>query len=181
MPRTSSQDSELSLEGLVESAALGYVRDCADLPDKVTLWTEHGADDGGPDDAPEEDRGTPGVVFSASRGEENFTNPSGVYTVSLSITLRATDEQLPKRDFSRAWSAINGAVDAASSQGLDADTESLHVYSLENREGEEVEFDDLVREQSVSIDVYCTSQIDPSTGGARLVTTDGAYLVTTDF
>ena len=173
-----SRDPELSLEGLVESAALEYVRDCAKLPEAVRLWTETGGDDSGEDNAPEEERGTPCVKISAEEEEEQWTS-SGTFLVLLSLELRATNQQLPKSAFSAAFKQVQHAMQAAVSHGLDSETTDFNATSMENATTGATEYEGKVRSKALTYDVYCTDLVGAD-GAAAILTEDGGHYIVTE-
>lgn len=176
-----SHDSDLPLEGLLESAAKWYIESCAVLPEAVTVWTEHGGDDSGPDDAGEEERGTPCVVVSATLEEEQMTD-SGIYEVALRAELRATDGQLTKRDFAVAFREVRGALKEGRLNDFETDSERLYCFNVEGMAGEDMEYEDAVRVQAVTATVFATAESTnipaylATQGGAFLTTQGGLYM-----
>ena len=156
-----------------------YIRDAGRIPETVNIWTANGGDGGSEDDAAPDERTPPYVYVSANREEEQMLS-SGIYELTLTVSLSATDQQLSKRQFSSTFRELVYAIEAAKTHGLDNGREStLKVYSLENLATGDTEEEEGMRTKEFTIQVFATRFILPD-GRAALVTEDQQAVIVTE-
>lgn len=152
----SSLDKSLSLEGLLEALVAERLARCQGLPEGTTVHTETSGDDAGEEDLPEEERGTPSVYVAAVREEEQMTR-SGIYSLSVTVRLRAHETQLSKSRFSAVLNDLSDSIDCMKSE--ESGTSQVHVYNVILTTSSPMEYEEGVRSKELSFTVIATANM----------------------